>query len=60
MTILLGVPAYAVLCGVLGENSEIPMLAIPALPGGEQPVRVLLKSVAKVATPDFQLAARRL
>lgn len=34
---------------MLGENTEIPILAVPALPGGEKPCWILFKSIAEVA-----------
>jgi hypothetical protein len=45
---------------MLGENSETPILAVPAFPGGEQPIRVLFKSVTEVAASYFKPASCRL
>jgi hypothetical protein len=45
---------------MLGENSEVSILAVPALSGGEQPVGILFKSVAEVIARDFKSAGRRL
>lgn len=41
--------AYTLLRGMVGENTEIPIFAVPALPGGEKPVWILFKIIAEVA-----------
>lgn len=55
---MLRIIANAGLRGMLGENAEIPIFAVPALPGREKPVGVLFKSIAEVAPRDFKFARR--